>query len=242
MRRRSAYHCHDQPKPLEQINQLAFMRGLRTTEQVRRLNSIDLLLLTKRIKLPSSKALARQILILPKDPNLPANRLCRALVVTSDANNANTSGLAVGDGVTDFWSGRVQHADEGHECEVLLEAGVVEGALGVVVAGINILNVSVREGEVTESVGAVAESLSLDGFLHLCGERDDGAVDEDFGAAVENRLGCAFDVQCARSVGSDKDGHPLTIASELESEKPGNDALVVIANGGSACGGVHAGE
>ena len=123
------YHCNDEAKSLEQINELTLVTRFRATEQARPLDSLDLLRMAQLVQLLSSVGLTRQILIRTEGTSITTNRLRSALVITSDTNNADSSSPALRDSVLDSWARRVERTDQRHESEVLLEAGVVLGAV-----------------------------------------------------------------------------------------------------------------
>lgn len=153
------YHSDNQSLALEKVNKLALVARLGTTEQARPQNRLDFLLMGERIELASSIALALEVLILAKDANMPANRLCSALVVARDADDADARGPAVRDRLAHFRARRVEHADERDEREVVLEARVVRSAVCLVVRWLEVGLLGVGERERAETLRAVRESL-----------------------------------------------------------------------------------
>lgn len=234
-----AHHSDDKTLALKEVNQLALVRRLRAAEQTRAHNRLELLLGTKIIKLAPSVALARKVLVLAKDADLPANRLRGALVVASDANNTDACGLALRNRVAHLGARRVEHADERHEREVLLEARVAGRRLGLVVLGVERLVLSVGKGERAQALGAVRDRALEERVAQLGDHRDRAAVDEDGGAALEDGLGGALGEEHAGAVLAREDGHHLAVARELEGQNTGDCALVEVVHGVGAGGRVE---
>ena len=112
---------------------------------------LNFLLLRKFLEFSTGVTLSAKILRLLKDTYLTTDGLGGFLVVSSDADNSDTSSLAVCDGATNFGPGGIEHADNGDEGQILFESRVVFGAVRMVMSGVDVRNVGVGESKSTEA-------------------------------------------------------------------------------------------
>jgi hypothetical protein len=74
------------------------------------------------VKLTARVGFASGVLFLSKDANAAADGLSSSLVVSSDDNDTDTSSTATNNGVKYLLTGRVKHANDTNEGQVVLEA------------------------------------------------------------------------------------------------------------------------
>jgi len=207
------------------------MAWLRPGKQTSPLHSLDLFFVTQCIQLLARVALVRQILILTKYPNFPANSLSRALIITRDANNSDSSCTTLGDSVADFRPRRVQHAYKRDKCQVTFESGVVIDTVRMVVRDVDVRHVPKSKNECTEAIRSISRRAVKKFRLEGRSERNTGAVDKDRRASVKNRFWCTFDEEGTCAIVLDEDGHHLAVTREFKSNEASLGALKVVING-----------
>lgn len=120
-------------------------------------------------------------------------------------------------------SGRVQHADDADERDVLFVVDELARVLEIVF-GRRGGRVDAAEGETAERVAARAVLVHEPEYLllELVRHGNLGLADADVRAALDDRLGCALDVEARRAlrrlVGRHVHRHGLAVARELERE------------------------
>lgn len=213
------------------------MSRLRTAKQARSLNRSHLLRMRQLIKLSPCIALASQVLMLAKDPNLATDSLRSALIVASNANNADTRSPTVRNRELHLGARRVKHTNKRDKGQPILEARVIRRAIRLVMRHVLVRLLLVRERERAEPLTTVRGRLLHDALAESSREGDRLAVDDGVSATVEHRFGRALDVQAEGARAVDEDRHHLAVARELEGHEARDGSFVVGADGRCTRGG-----
>jgi hypothetical protein len=114
------YHGGDLVHALQEFNNLGLVGRLHAGEKTGAGNGGLLLSEGQVVKFAARVGLASGILLLGEDANAAADSLSGGLVVASDDNDTDTSSAATDNGVEDLLAGRVKHATDTDEAQVVL--------------------------------------------------------------------------------------------------------------------------
>ena len=210
-------HGNDLTEGLKEINQLGLVGRLNTREQRSRLGGLELLTWAEVIELPTSIALASQVLVRTKDTDLTADALSGVAVVTGDNDDTDTGILALPDRSSNFRARRIKHTDKTDESKVLLERGVFGGRLGGVKKRVSSNVVQASQSDDTQTTVAVFNNLLHEQFGHVTIEVNLPAIgaEESVSAAFDEGFRSTLNEKLLLTITLNQNGHALAVTGEL---------------------------
>ena len=179
---------------LQVLDNLGLVRRLDARKHLGVTTRVALLARVEVVELAAAEGASLGVLVLGEDADAAADGLGRVLVVAGDHDDADARLAAALDGVAHLCARRVEHADDAHECDVLLVVDELVGVLEVEGALLG-RRVDAAERQTAQSVaaGAVlvderedlgaqrrAHGQALRADAHVCASLDDclrGALD-----------------------------------------------------------------